>query len=356
MPDKLSRYGVYHNTTETEHASLQNAEQTGRLVSAFLAGRNERTCRAYRGDLEHFRDYLRTSSVGDAARALLRHKHGEANALVLSYRAELVQSGLAPATVNRKLAALRSLVRRARLLGIVAWTLEVQNVKSQAYRDTRGPGRKGFERLLSALYARQDKQAVRDRAMLRLLFDLALRRQEVVSLDACDVDRETNCVAVLGKGRTQKVRLTMPQQTAAAVADWLRVRGNEPGPLFINFDRARKGHRLTGRSLHRIVRGIGNRAGIRVSPHGLRHAAITEALDLTNGDVRAVQRFSRHRDLRVLNIYDDSREDLAGKVAQLVASGDRVMTRRAYRFVTTHHPHTDPTEPTCALDLMTDAG
>ena len=55
-------------------------------------------------------------------------------------------------------------------------------------------------------------------------------------------------------------------------------------------------------------------------PHGIRHTAITEALNLTQGDVRAVQRFSRHRDVRVLTIYDDNRTDLGGKVARMVAS------------------------------------
>ena len=55
-------------------------------------------------------------------------------------------------------------------------------------------------------------------------------------------------------------------------------------------------------------------------PHGLRHAAITEALNLTKGDVRRVQRFSRHKDVRVLNRYDDNREDLGGEVARLVSA------------------------------------
>jgi integrase/recombinase XerC len=60
---------------------------------------------------------------------------------------------------------------------------------------------------------------------------------------------------------------------------------------------------------------------VKARPHGLWNAAITEALDLTGGDVRAVQRFSRHRDVRVLQRYDDSRRDLAGDVARRVAGG-----------------------------------
>ena len=97
------------------------------------------------------------------------------------------------------------------------------------------------------------------------------------------------------------------------------MRGTESGPLFLNFDRAGKGRGLTGRSLHRLVRALGAAVGVAVRPHGLRHAAITEALGLTRGDLRAVQRFSRHRDVRVVGRYDDNREDLAGEVARLVA-------------------------------------
>ena len=54
-------------------------------------------------------------------------------------------------------------------------------------------------------------------------------------------------------------------------------------------------------------------------PHGVRHASITDALDCTNGNIRVVQRFSRHRDLRVLTRYDDNRRDLGGEMARLVA-------------------------------------
>jgi hypothetical protein len=54
-----------------------------------------------------------------------------------------------------------------------------------------------------------------------------------------------------------------------------------------------------------------------VSP---RHAAITEALDFTGGNVRAVQKFSRHRDVRVIERYDDNRTDLAGQVARQLAA------------------------------------
>ena len=259
--------------------------------------------------------------MGEATQRLLSSGHGEANAVALAYKAYLVARELAASTINRRLAALRSFVKLARTLGLVPWTLEVENVAAESYRDTRGPGRDGFNRLLDKLDGRSDEKAVRDRALIRLLFDLGLRRGEVVSLDLHHADLEAGTVSVLGKGCAGRSLLTLPEPTREALRQWIRARTPDPGPLFVNFDRAAKGRRLTGTSLYRIVRDLGKKAGVRARPHGLRHAAITEALDLTGGNVRAVQRFSRHRDLRILNVYDDNRTDLGGQVARLVAAG-----------------------------------
>jgi integrase/recombinase XerC len=290
-----------------------------RLVEAFLSGRNARTLEAYGRDLEDFRAFVGATTVDAAAGELLGRGHGEANALALAYKTSLVERKLAAATVNRRLAALRSLVKLARTLGMVPWTLEVESVKGESYRDTRGPGRGSVRRMLERLDVRLDAKGRRDRALLRLLFDLALRRGEVVSLDLEHVDLEGGTVAVLGKGRQGRAKVTLPDATKAALAAWVAVRGADAGALFLSLDRASHGHRLTGRAVYKIVRELGEDLDLRVRPHGLRHAAITEALELTGGNVRAVQRFSRHRDLRVLTVYDDNRADLAGEVASLVS-------------------------------------
>jgi integrase/recombinase XerC len=102
--------------------------------------------------------------------------------------------------------------------------------------------------------------------VLRLLYDLGLRRSEVVGLDVDDVDLDAGTVAVLGKGRTQKTFLTLPSSTKEAIRQWLEARGTEPEPLFTNLDRARKGCRLTGTSLYRIVRRLGEQVGLKVRP------------------------------------------------------------------------------------------
>ena len=288
-----------------------------RLLEAFFAGRNPRTLAAYRADLEDFRAHCGAASMGEAAGRLLSASQGEANASALAYKAHLVDRGLQAATINRRLAALRTLVKLANTLGIFAWTLSVENVKSQAYCDTRGPGRDGFAAILEAAQAQRGDKALRDVALLHLLHDLGLRRGEAVRLDVADLAGDR--ISVLGKGRSQKEAMTLPEPTKAALEAWLEVRGSEDGPLFVNFDRARKGKRLTGSAVYSIVSKLGLKAGLTVRPHGIRHLAITSALDLTKGDVRAVQKFSRHKDMRVLNLYDDNRQDLAGVVARLVA-------------------------------------
>ena len=126
----------------------------------------------------------------------------------------------------------------------------------------------------------------------------------------------------MGKGQTDREALTLPDPTRRALAEWLAIRGAEPGPLFTNVDRARKGTgRLTGAGIWSIVVALGEATGQRLRPHALRHAAITTALDATGGDVRRVQRFSRHAKVETVLVYDDNRTDIGGDVAKLVAAG-----------------------------------
>jgi len=318
-PSDIGRDHVNTLPVPVARFPVQHAPDVADLVAAFLAGRNARTVKAYGQDLETFRTWLGAAELEDAAQHLLAGGLGAANAIALAFRAHLSDRDLAPATVNRHLAALRSLVKLARTLGLVGWTLEVPSVKAEPYRDTRGPGVGGVRGLLSILDARRDAKGRRDRALVRLLYDLALRRAEAVALDVADVDLAAGTVQVLGKGRTERTALSLPGPTCEALRDWLAVRGPAAGPLFVNFDRAGKGQRLTGASVYRLIRRLGATIGLTVRPHGLRHAAITEALELTGGDLRRVQRFSPHRDVRTISRYDDNRLDLGGEVARQVA-------------------------------------
>jgi integrase/recombinase XerC len=236
----------------------------------------------------------------------------------------LIQEGLSSSTVNRRLAALSSLVKLARVVGLCSFVLEVKGLGVEPLRDARGPGVEGVRKLLACASLRTDKKGIRDYAMLRLLYDLALRRGEVCSLDVEHVLKENGAVWVLGKQRKQRQRVTLPTKTRDAVEAWLRERGEEPGPLFIGLDprSERRGKiqekRLTGDGLCLIIKQLGKKAGVTVKPHGLRHASITHCLDVSNGDLRKTRMFSRHKSINMILLYDDARKDFAGEMANLI--------------------------------------
>lgn len=291
------------------------------LVEAFFSGRNPRTLRTYRQDLEDFQGFTQASTLQAAAALLTSQGSGPANGLALAYRASLQERGLSPATINRRIAALRSMVKLARILGLVVWELEVEGMKAAAYRDTRAPGMAGFRKMLDFLGDSQDEKAFRDRATVRLLFGMARRLGEVVSLDMSHPDMECGRLSVMGKGRTQRERLSIPPKVLDSLQAWVEIRGQHEGPLFTAVDRCHRGNRLDGSAVYRMVSELGKAVGLTTHPHRLRHAVITEALDRTNGNTRSVQRFSRRKKFETLSLYDDARQDLGGEVARLVDLG-----------------------------------
>lgn len=301
------------------------------VLTSWLAGRNPQTLLAYAADLKDFAKFLGVRSGPSAVDLLMAGGHGQANRIAMAYRAQMVERRLASATVSRRLAALRSMVKVARQIGRITWALDVESPRIESYRDTRGPGLEGWRRIVAAVRARAlqgEWAALRDLAIVRLLHDLGLRREEAAQLDVEDLELEDTpgTVAIVGKGKTDKIRLTLNLPTRSALRDWIAARGDDPGAVFPRLDRAAEGpDRLSGEALERIVKRWARRAGINsvVRPHGLRHQGITRALDLSGGDVRKVQRFSRHAKLETLMRYDDARRDDAGDIArQLGEDGD----------------------------------
>jgi len=295
-----------------------------RLLSLFLAGRTGATLKAYRQDLEDFQAFTRDNSMIGAAERLLSSGQGRANLLTLEYRNHLLGRGLSAATINRRLSALRALVKMARMVGSVSWSIDVPQIPSTPYRETRGPGRDGFRSLLAAIGANDTPSTRRERALLRLLYDLGLRRGEVVSLDIADLDLAQKTLQVKGKRRTEKETLSLAPPTAEAIALWLEIRPGPPsGPLFVNFDRARKGDgRLSDNYVYQIVRRLGVEAGIKATPHGLRHTAITEACKAAQAagiGLEEVLQFSRHKNVNVLMIYRDQERNVQGQLATLIS-------------------------------------
>lgn len=298
-----------------------------RLIDAWLRRQAETTRLAYGRDLEKIATWSGFDDVNIFVRELFSRGPLAAATMVSRYldEARRVRDAqpLSTATRNRRRAAISSLVRLGRGLGVITWELHVPGVKSQAYRDVRGPDVAAVQSLLAAACKQQIVKALRDAALVWLLWCLALRRAEICSLDIMHFDRDGHRIYVLGKGRSEREWLTVPEIVAAAIDAYLDARGRPAfGPLFANVDRAQKGERLSPSGVYVIIRKLGEAAGVRgiVSPHRLRHSAVTSALDLTDGDVRRVQRLSRHSKLETVAHYDDRRRDPAAEVAGMLAN------------------------------------
>jgi integrase/recombinase XerC len=241
---------------------------------------------------------------------------------VLQYRQQLIEAKLAPSTINVRLSALKSFVDYARTVEQCSFNLaDVTCLKVESYGDITGIAVAGFREMLQ-IPDRSTIKGIRDYAILRLLWDNALRRNEVCSLDVGDFDK-LGRLSILGKGKIQKTLIDLSPATTIAISQWLVARDDyqQNAPLFTSLDRRSKGHRLDGSTIYRLVREFSEAAGIDkiVSPHRIRHSAITAYLDASDGNIRAAQCLSRHANLNTLNLYDDNRHKYQAQATNTLA-------------------------------------
>jgi integrase/recombinase XerC len=302
------------------------------VVRTYLSRHATTTRQGYLADLKDFAAYLQTSGRIERADPFVAAAHlvgcgfPGADLLAVDYLTSLAGRGLSVSTRNRRLSALRFVARVAKKAGLVAWRLDVGNEHAESYRDTRGPALPAVRAMFKAAVRAGGLAGQRDVALLWVLYSLGLRRAEVCNIDVDHLDRAGSRLSISGKGKKGQRRwITLPRQVLSAITDYLRTRGDPPsGPLFENLDRAHKGGgRLTPAGLYGVVRALARHAGLDgvISPHRLRHAAITQALDGTGGDVRRVKRFSRHAKIDTLLAYDDNRVDQAGEISTMLANG-----------------------------------
>lgn len=197
------------------------------------------------------------------------------------------------------------------MTGLITWAVEIPVSRIERTRDTRGPSLETIQAMLTRAAAQPSPMGPRDVALLRLAYDLALRIGELARLDVADVDVKTGTLWIFGKGRRSKELLTMPESSRAAIESWLTVRGKKPGPLFLSFSNRNQAGRLVTRGVYRIIRDLGADVGVHVRPHGIRHTAITQAIDQAAKhamSIDLVRQFSRHRSLTTLMIYRDLHE------------------------------------------------
>lgn len=313
-------------TSTPQPSSFFQIPERDILAELLADKRSVNTKRAYAWDLKDF--FLSVANAEPRPQLVaefLRLERFTAIALVLQYKAALIEKGLSEATVNRRLAAIKSLVKYAQKVGKCLWSLEeVEGERIRSYRDTRGVGAEDYSRILE-MCDRSTLAGLRDFAILRLLWDNVLRRDEIHKLNVSDFDPEGKLLRILGKGRgTQAEFVDLSEKTVQAIRAWLQGRGGEltaQSPLFITLDRSHAGVRISGNGLYEMVRRRAEGAGLQriLSPHRCRHSGITQALDATGGDVRRVKKLSRHARTDTLLLYDDNRIAAQKQVTDILA-------------------------------------
>jgi len=217
------------------------------------------------------------------------------------------------ATINRKAACLRSFYRHLRREDLVEGDPAARLATPR--RSRRLPKVLSYSEV-QRLLARpkgNEPTALRDRAMLELMYACGLRATETISLDVGDLDQRSGVVRARGKG--SKERLVPVGKTALAAArSYLRsgrphlVKSATERKLFLNF----RGGPLTRQGLYKIILRRAEQAGLkgRMSPHTLRHSFATHLLS-GGCDLRSVQEMLGHADLATTQLYTHlSGEDL----------------------------------------------
>jgi site-specific recombinase XerD len=243
---------------------------------------SERTRRAYRFDVEEFAAWLRQRGT--------RLEEVDVRALS-EYAAELGRARprkLAPATIARKLAAVRAFLRYA---------LGPERVPDASFAPRRprrlpdAPRPREIDAELDALHG-DGPLALRNLALAELVYSAGLRSQEAVDLDLADVDFEQEAVHVRGKGGKERV-VPLGEEAALLVARYVResrpelARGAE-NALFLSA----RGRRLDTSTLRRLL----------PHPHRLRHAFATHLLE-GGADLRTIQELLGHSSLSTTQMY-----------------------------------------------------
>jgi site-specific recombinase XerD len=270
--------------------SLSEALEAFKLCSR-IEGKSSRTLQTYE---EAFQDLL--AFVGDVPLAQLKPGN------VRRWLAHKLDQGYAKATISIRLRSLRAAFN---------WLYREGLLAENPLADIKPPKLpRQYPKVLSepevlALLKAARAQTVtwhgkRNWAMLLTFLDAMLRLKELIDLELQDLNLQARSIRIRhGKGDKERY-VFMGRRLTKAIRDWLSVRGHVPGSdwLFIS----RSGEKLDPRNVQRILERLGSKAGVKVSPHMLRHTGAT--LFIRNGgDPFSLQRLLGHSDIQTTMIY-----------------------------------------------------
>jgi len=174
--------------------------------------------------------------------------------------------------------------------------------------------------LIRACASNSSPAGVRDAALIACLYGAGLRRSEAVALDLSCFNSETGELTIHGsKGRKSRLGYAT-NGSADALADWLQLRGNDPGALFFAVNKGGKivAHRMTDQTVLYILKKRGWQAGVAsFSPHDLRRSFISDLLD-AGADISTAQQLAGHSNMQTIAHYDRRGEATKRKAAELL--------------------------------------
>jgi site-specific recombinase XerD len=256
-------------------------------IERFLASPalSDSTRRAYRVDVEEFAAWLEQQDASlDATDARLLAEYA---AQLGAARPGRTPRRLAPATIARKLAAVRAFLR------FTLGPARVPDARFAPRRPSRLPSAPKPEEIDAEFEALGNGAPleIRNRALAELIYSAGLRSREAVDLDLGDVDFEREAVRVLGKGGKERV-VPLGEEAAYWLAFWLQMRPSlatgAQDALFISA----RGRRLDTSTVRRLL----------PHPHRFRHAFATHLLE-GGADLRTIQELLGHSSLSTTQVY-----------------------------------------------------
>ncbi len=291
----------------TASPAPERSSELDRLRLEFLAyleferGLSRNTLDAYRSDLFQFGEFLDRREL-----KVMEARHGDLAAFLAELAAGVGERpSVAPATLQRKAACLRSFYRHLRREGLIEHdpTAELRGPR-RSQRLPRVLTREEVAKLLGEPQG-TEPGALRDRALLEVMYACGLRASEAIGLQASDVDLDEGMLRARGKGSKERV---VPIGRQAVVALRVYEQRGRPGmvgqkvqtQLFVN----QRGGPLTRQGLYKIVQGHARGAGLeqKMSPHTLRHSFATHLL-AGGCDLRSLQEMLGHADLATTQVY-----------------------------------------------------
>lgn len=251
----------------------------------------------------------------------LRYQHA------VALRAQLV-ARYAPATVNKFLSALRGVLKQAWRLELIAAEDYQRAIDLPPAVGSRLPAGRAARpneiyRLLSVCQEDSTPAGARDAAMIALMVGCGFRRDEMPHLlfenFHADADAGEGLITVIGK-RQKERDLPVVNGAYDALADWLEVRGDAPGPIFFPIDKAGhlKTHSMTNQAVYNMLKKRLDQARIQaLSPHDLRRTFISDLLD-AGADIATVARLAGHANIQTTMRYDRRPEETKRKAARLL--------------------------------------